>query len=113
MEESGDARILPPAYAEGLLDAEQQAVEGAPAEEGPIGAVPDAADDERDEQVDVAAGGDDAVAAEGYVDVVLEPRGEGDVPAVPELADAAGEVRAAEVVHQAEAQHAGHADGDE
>ena len=53
----------------------------------------------------------DPVAAQGNVDVVPEPAGQGDVPAPPELRDAAGQVGVVEVLQEREPQHAAHADG--
>lgn len=99
------------ALAEEDEEAEEQAVVGAPGDEGPVGAVPEAGDEEDDEGVaeDLPPGA--AAAAEGDVDVVAEPGGEGDVPSAPELGDVAAEVRAGEVLPEADAEELRRADG--
>ena len=60
----------------------------APDDEVPARAVPEAAEEEHGDQVDVAARRADAVAAERDVEVVAEPGRQRDVPAPPELLDA-------------------------
>ena len=83
-----------------------------PGDEGPIGPVPEPGDEEDDEDVADGLGLGDARSAEGDVEVVSEPGGEGDVPTPPELGDVAGEVGELEVGHQLEAEELGGADGD-
>ena len=78
---------------------EAEAVEGAPDEEVPGEAVPKTAEQERDQE----GGGvteEEMLAAfgEGFEDVVGEPGGEGDVPALPEVLQVECEVRTAEVL---------------
>src|SRR5213078_2856771 len=53
-----------------------------------------------------------AVAAERDVEIVAQPRREGDMPAPPELTKAGGDVRHAEVLRDLEAEQARAADGD-
>ena len=52
-----------------------------------------------------------AAAAQREVEVILEPRGQADVPAVPEIAQARGGVRVVEVQHHPEAHQRGDAAG--
>ena len=87
-------------------------MEESPGEEGPVGAVPETAEQEDDEGVAYDFGLADAAAAEGDIDVVAEPGGEGDVPAAPELGDVAAEVGHVEVAPQADTEEFGAADGD-
>ncbi len=54
------ADFLPP-----VIDDEVEPVEAAPEDEGPTGAMPEAADEHGEEEIDVAAGGAFAIAAEG------------------------------------------------
>ena len=86
-------------------------MDGAPDDEGPLGAVPEAADDHDGHEVEVGAGGAEAVATEGDVEVVAEEGGEGDVPAAPELGDGGGFVGGVEVFDEVEAEEFGEADG--
>ena len=89
-----------------------QAVEEAPGHKGEGSPVPQAADKEHDRHVEAGAGFAPPAAAQGEVEIVLEPAGQGDVPAPPEILDGGGEVGAVEVLHKAEAQHFGRAPGD-
>ena len=79
---------------------EERAVEQAPDHEVPAGAVPQAAQEEHDDQVEVRRAGRDAVAAERHVEVVAEPARQRDVPAAPELLDVSRDVRPAEVLRE-------------
>src|SRR5690606_25809215 len=87
-----------------LVHGEAQAVEHAPDDEAPTRAVPDAADGEGDDLVEVGAVLAALRAAEGEVDVVLQPARKRDVPASPELADVGCGVGVAEVLGEAEAE---------
>lgn len=91
---------------------EPGAVHGAPGDESPAGAMPEAADEHGDHEI--AGGGAEAAAtaAEGDVKVVAEPAGEADVPAAPEVLGGGGEVGVPEVVHQIEAEPASESLGD-
>src|SRR5215472_15061311 len=89
-----------------------RSVEGAPDDEGPVGAVPEAAQQEDDGQVEEVAAQRDPIAAQRYVDVVPEPGGERDVPAGPELGDRLGQIGSIEVLHQLDAVYTGDATGD-
>lgn len=61
---------------------------------------------------DVGGGSGVAVAAQGDVEVVLQPVAEGDMPAFPEPGGVGGLVGRVEVEGQVEAHEHGHADGD-
>ncbi len=80
-------------------------MQGAPGDEGPRRAVPEAPEEHGDEQVAVGARGALAVAPERDVEVVAQPRREGDVPAAPEVREVAREVGRAKVLGELEAQH--------
>ena len=88
-----------------------QGVQAAPDDERPGRTVPDARDDHRDEHIDVSAQRAMAAAAQREVDVILEPGGQADVPAVPEIAQARGRVGVVEVQHHPEAHQQGDAAG--
>ena len=87
-------------------------MEGAPEDEGPVGTVPQTAEQEDDHDVERPTANAHTTAAKGDIEIVAEPAGERDVPAVPELADATAEVGGAEVVHEVVAHGLGAAEGD-
>ena len=80
-----------------LVNRQRRAVQRAPEHEVRPRAVPQSAEHHRQHEVDVRARAAPAVAAERNVEVFLEPCGQADVPALPELADVAGDVRQVEV----------------
>ena len=86
-------------------------MEHAPDRERPIGPVPNARHEERDEQVAVRVQRAVAAAAQGDVDVIAEPGGKADVPPRPEIAQPAGQVGIVEIQDQVEAHHSGQAAG--
>ena len=79
-------------------------MQASPDDEGPVRAVPEAAEQHRQHQVDVGAELRAAVAAERNVEIVAQPRRQRDVPATPEIRKADRRVRHAEVVGQREAE---------
>lgn len=85
---------------------------GAPGNECPVGAMPEAADQENDEGVADDLGLGATASSQGDVEIVPEPGGEGDVPSTPEFGDIAAEVGNVEVSLQADAEEFGGADGD-
>ena len=87
------------------LDDQERAVQQAPDHEVPARAVPQAAEEEHRDQVAVHPRRRHAVAAERDVEVVAEPGRQRDVPAPPELLHRVGDVRLAEVLREAEAEH--------
>ena len=72
--------------------------------------MPQTAHSHGDEIVHIGAHGAAAVAAQRYVEIVAEPGGEGDVPAVPELAQVERLVGISEVLFQLESHQGGDAD---
>ena len=66
---------------------EKQAVEQAPYQKGEIGAVPQPRSGEDDHLIEEHPSFAPAVAAQGDIQVFLEPGGEGDMPAAPEILD--------------------------
>ncbi len=71
---------------------------GTPEHERPCRAVPQSADQHDQHEVEIRPGPALAVPSERYVEVVPKPGGKADVPASPELGDARGKVRRAEVL---------------
>ena len=101
------------AAADFVADIEQhqrRAVQRAPQQKVPALAVPDAREQHRQHQVDLGAGEAVAAAAQRNVDVVAYPGGQGDVPAVPKIADIVGAQRHIEVFRQPETEQHRHAD---
>ena len=96
---------------EKLFADEQHKEPQAPRDECPVGPVPEARERPDEKEVQNIARAGAAVAAEGNVDIVAEPRGERDVPAPPELGDAAGDIGIVEVFKKVEAEHPAKADG--
>ena len=92
-----------------LVDAEEDAMDGAPEDEVEGCAVPKSSQQHGGEQVDVLPEFAVAVAAKRDIEVVLEPGGEADVPAPPELGDGCGLVGAVEVLRKVEAEQEGYA----
>ena len=82
----------------------------APDHEGPVGAVPEPAQDHHRHQVDVGADGPAAVPAERDVEIVAQPVRQRDVPASPELGDGPADIGEAEVLQEVEAHHLPQAD---
>src|SRR5262249_38601307 len=71
----------------------------------PTRPVPQAAEEEDGDQVEIQPPGRHAAAAQGDEKVVAQPGGERDVPAAPEVADGVGDVGVVEVLGQVEAEH--------
>ena len=63
---------------------EEQGVDAAPYDKGPIGSVPEPRDEEDDEDVADGLGFENARTAERVLEVVAELVGQGDVPPPPE-----------------------------
>ena len=88
-----------------------QGVQVLPNDERPGGAMPDAGDHHGQEHVPIRAPRTAPAPAQREIEIVLEPGGETDVPAVPEIAQAGGGVRIVEVQHQPKAHELGDAAG--
>ena len=86
-------------------------MEEAPQDEGPVGAVPQSADQEHDHRVDVGEQLAFAGAAQGDVDVLGEKFGEGHVPSLPEISDRDRLVGRVKIHRQIDAEHGRYADG--
>ena len=103
-------RELAPGLLHEPLADQEQPVQSAPDDKRPGGAVPQAAEQHRQHQVDVGAARALAVAAQRHVEVVAQPGRQRDVPASPEVREADRRVRIAEVVDQRDAEHQRRAD---
>ena len=85
---------------------EQDEIEQPPAQESPVGAVPESGKEPDDQQVeDHSRERIHAAAAERDVNIIPEPGGQRDMPPAPEIGDAAGNVREIEVLHKMESEH--------
>ncbi len=73
--------------------------------------MPEAGDGHGQEEVAVGAPAAAAVATQGDIEVVAQPAGQRQVPAPPEVLDAAGKIGPVEVFRKVEAQHQAQADG--
>ena len=99
----------------GGLDHLVEAVQQPPHDEGVVGAVPDAADQKGDKDIEVVVEfGAFLAAGKGQrgVDVIGQPFGEGDVPSAPEIGYRARQVGQIEVFAQVNAKQACGSDGD-
>ena len=67
--------------------------------------MPQAADEERGNNIAVAPRGAASAAAQRDVNVIFQPAGQADVPTVPQFADGGSQKRLAEVFRQGQAQH--------
>lgn len=76
-----------------------------PEDEREVRPVPETGQEEDGETVDDSSRPAFPVAAERYVDVFAEPRGQRDVPPLPEVAYRHREIRIVEVLGQVEAEH--------
>ena len=90
---------------------EKEGVVGAPSDKGPVGAMPEAGEEEDDESVADYFSFRDARAAERDINVVPEPCSEGYMPATPEFCDVTREIGVVEVAHQFDTKQFGCADG--
>ena len=88
-----------------------QAVEHAPNDERKVRAVPQSGEEEYDKLVRRCSDLSLSVAAEGNIDVLLEPGGEGYMPAPPKFLDARRDKRIVEVLSEIKAEHAAETDG--
>ena len=86
-----------------------QAVQAAPYQEGPVGAMPQAADQKCNHQIGIPAGNAPAVAPQGNVHIIPEPAGKAHMPAGPQLFHTGRQKGLAEIFGQAKPQHLPHA----
>lgn len=92
---------------------EEYSVRGTPQDEGPVGTVPDTADQKRNEQVEQVSAVRYAIAPERNIDVVHEPGRKRDVPSSPELLERSGKIGPSEIFHQTESHRLGYPYRDE
>src|SRR5204862_5211786 len=83
-------------------DEQVGAVKQAPDHEGPVGAVPESADAERNDQRETPAGGRTEARDERVVKIIAEPTRQRDVPALPEFGNGFGIIRRPEIFHEIE-----------
>ena len=93
-----------------MVHRQRRAVQPAPGDEGPVGAVPQPAQQHGDDDVRRLAQRAAAVAAERDVEVVAQEARQRHVPAPPEIADRHRAVRRVEVERQAQPEHQRQAD---
>ena len=82
-----------------------------PEQEVPPRPVPDAGEEPHDQDVAHPLGPGHAVPPQREIDVLPEPGGQGDVPALPKLYHRAGNIGVVEVLQEVEAEHLPQADG--
>ena len=104
-----DIPLLQVLEQEQLLDGQQHKVIQAPADEIPVGTVPDAGEQLDHKQVEDLPLEALAVSAQGDIHILPEPAGKGHVPAPPEFGDGGGDVGVVEVLGEIESQHLAHA----
>ena len=93
-----------------FVEAKEDAVDASPKDEVEGCPMPKTTQEHGHEEVEVLAELAVTVAAKGDVEVVLEPRGEADVPTAPKLGDGGGLVGAVEVLGELESEQEGNAD---
>src|SRR6185436_19037404 len=89
---------------------EEEAVIQSPRDEGPTRAVPQAAEEKHDDEIEVIARLRAAVAAERDVEVVAEPARQRDVPAPPEFLHRLRDVGMLKILEELKPEHLPEAD---
>ena len=92
----------------GVVEAQQQAVQRSPGDEGPGRAVPEAAEQHGDHQVHIGHDPSPPVPSQRDIEIILEPAGKGDMPSFPEITHTGGFVGGIEILRQAKAQQRCH-----
>lgn len=90
----------------------QDAVNPAPDNIGQAAAVPETADQKREQKIQAVPETSHPAAAKRNVDIIAKPGGEGDVPTAPKFPDGEGKIGVLEVGHKLDAEKSGTADGD-
>ena len=108
---AGGGGSFKPLEQESLFQGQDDEVEHTPQDEVPGCTVPKSREEPDHAHVEELAGKSLSVAAQGDVDVLAEPGGQGDVPPSPEVGDGGGQVGVVEVFQELKAQHATQADG--
>ena len=78
-----------------------------PHHEGPVGAVPEAAEQHGEHQVQVCPGSPPAVSPERDIQIIAQPTAEAHVPAPPKVLQTLGQIRLPEVHHEVKAEQLG------
>ena len=92
-----------------MVDYQTQPVQSPPDYKGPCPAVPQAANQHGEQQIDVGSGLAFSVAAKGgYIEVVAQPAGKADVPAIPKILEVGCQIRAVKIGRQAIAKQPAH-----
>jgi len=86
-------------------------VQATPDDKRPACAVPQTADKEYDEQIEIMSCFGATVAAERNIEIIAEPGGKADMPSRPEFLNASCAVRTVKVLHKADTHHSRAADG--
>src|ERR1039457_5543728 len=94
------------------MDDQHAALIEAPQHEIPCGAVPQSAQHHRQHQVAVCLCLPEPVASQREIEIVPQPTGKTDVPSIPEVLGARGEIRQIEVQDQLETHELGDAASD-
>src|SRR5260370_29162038 len=95
------ARLAP------VLDTEADTMNATPRDEGPLRAVPQSAEQERDHQVPVRSPSPRSVATERDVQVVAQPARQRHVPSAPEVLQRHRGIRRVEVLAEPEPEQQG------
>src|SRR4051794_7366012 len=88
------------------FDDQEQPVKEAPDDERPVRTVPEAAQEEHEDEIEIQPSGGRPVSAEWDIDVVAEPGGERHVPSPPEVLDRLGDIRIVEILREMKPEHA-------
>ena len=98
-------QLFEPFAEEELFEAYEHSVQSSPEDEVPARSVPEARQRPDYEQIEYLPGEAVTVAAEGDIDVLLEPGGQGDMPSAPEIGYALGDIGIIEVLQELEPEH--------
>src|SRR5271170_64785 len=88
-----------------MIDREKHAVQSAPCDESPVGAVPEPAQQHGQKQVQIAARLAMAVSAERNIEIVAQKKGERHMPSAPELDYVPRLVGRIEILREPHAEH--------
>ena len=94
-----------------LVETEEESVDATPKDEIERGSMPESTQEHRHEEIEVLTDFSVAIASKRDVEVVLEPRGEANVPTAPKLSNGLGLVGAVKVLGELESEQEGNTDG--
>ena len=86
---------------------EKQCMYRPPGDEGPVGTMPEPADDKDDEYISDRLQQAGLRTAQWYIEIIPEPRGQADMPSPPEFGNGTAQVRIFEVDQQFDAEEFG------